>query len=509
MADKDTLAIRFTDENYSTQSEVAKALNTSLIDPLWRNIRNYRDRFNKVLPLSNVKNRSYTLCLTNNIVSGIKRIENRLTEASDRYNDFLKEHEGDKGFENDYLKKELGLIARFHSITINDIALDNIISFRNRNDAYSPISNYYNALISVRSHKYRSIDDSLIADYLSLVSGKNELTSFYRSRDLATNVTRYSQVINDYSNGVPVSLIENMMNSLFKFASDTSYTPLTRALTCYVYFNYIKPFDDYNEEIALLLLKHILYANNTFDEKMVSILPIEILLLEDKSTLTEIYKEVRNNRDMTYFVNASFRIFDRIIGEFFDDLIAYGNNLLAKAIVTPLNKESFKQEFPGVELYDEKEEEVEVEPEIEPEPAPIPAPVYPKTTYQPQETHLEEEKPQPVKVKKIRKRDEPQQVSIDAIKGSRYIYKDRHTEQEYDEMAAALLESDPYLRPAQAHFYVRHNTIGKYYTIAQYKKEEEVVYETARTSMDNLVARGYYQKEALKNKFVYTPLKKE
>jgi hypothetical protein len=47
-----------------------------------------------------------------------------------------------------------------------------------------------------------------------------------------------------------------------------------------------------------------------------------------------------------------------------------------------------------------------------------------------------------------------------------------------------LLESNPLLRPKQAEFYARHRTLGKYYTISMYKKEMDVVYETARTSMD-------------------------
>lgn len=46
------------------------------------------------------------------------------------------------------------------------------------------------------------------------------------------------------------------------------------------------------------------------------------------------------------------------------------------------------------------------------------------------------------------------------------------------------MEIYPYLKKTQAHFYALHCTIGKHYTIAQFKKEEDVAYETARTSMD-------------------------
>ena len=69
-----------------------------------------------------------------------------------------------------------------------------------------------------------------------------------------------------------------------------------------------------------------------------------------------------------------------------------------------------------------------------------------------------------------------------------------------------LLERDPSLRKGEAHFYARHCTKGKKYSIAQYKKAIGCVYETARTSMDHLAELGYYRKEKIKNKFVYVPI---
>lgn len=79
-------------------------------------------------------------------------------------------------------------------------------------------------------------------------------------------------------------------------------------------------------------------------------------------------------------------------------------------------------------------------------------------------------------------------------------------EKDVDLIAENLLELYPSLKINQAKFYASHCTIGKYYSIAQYKKETGVAYETARTSMDNLVALGFYKKEQIKNKYVYTPV---
>lgn len=69
-----------------------------------------------------------------------------------------------------------------------------------------------------------------------------------------------------------------------------------------------------------------------------------------------------------------------------------------------------------------------------------------------------------------------------------------------------LKEIHPQLKPKQAHFYAGHCTIGLHYTIDQFKKEEKTVYETARTSMEDLANRGFYKKELIGKRFVYTPI---
>ncbi len=72
--------------------------------------------------------------------------------------------------------------------------------------------------------------------------------------------------------------------------------------------------------------------------------------------------------------------------------------------------------------------------------------------------------------------------------------------------ARQLREMHPQLKKKQAHFYAGHCTIGLNYTIEQFKKEESTVYETARTSMEDLANRGFYQKLQIGKKFVYTPI---
>lgn len=75
-----------------------------------------------------------------------------------------------------------------------------------------------------------------------------------------------------------------------------------------------------------------------------------------------------------------------------------------------------------------------------------------------------------------------------------------------DAVAKKLLEIYPQLKKKQAHFYAGHCQVGFHYTIEQFKKEEKTVYETARTSMEDLANRGFYKKELIGKKFVYTPI---
>jgi hypothetical protein len=75
-----------------------------------------------------------------------------------------------------------------------------------------------------------------------------------------------------------------------------------------------------------------------------------------------------------------------------------------------------------------------------------------------------------------------------------------------DDIAKKLLEVHPQLKRKQAHFYAGHCTVGLHYTIDQFRAGEQTVYETARTSMEDLANRGFYKKEKIGNKFVYSPI---
>ena len=78
--------------------------------------------------------------------------------------------------------------------------------------------------------------------------------------------------------------------------------------------------------------------------------------------------------------------------------------------------------------------------------------------------------------------------------------------EEIEEITAKLLKTYPLLKKRQAHFYAGHCTIGLHYTVNDFKEAENTVYETARTSMDDLANKGFYKKDKFNKKFVYSPI---
>jgi hypothetical protein len=126
-----------------------------------------------------------------------------------------------------------------------------------------------------------------------------------------------------------------------------------------------------------------------------------------------------------------------------------------------------------------------------PQPAPAPTPV--KVAVAPVK------KVTPVPAKPLEKiPEEPAYTSVPSSNLS---------DREMKEYARYIVETNPRVRKPQAVFFASHSALGRYYTIQDYKRTMRCAYETARTSMDNLSAEGFYQKLQIKNKFVYTPIK--
>jgi Fic family protein len=299
----------------------------------------------------------------------------------------------------------------------------------------------------------------------------------------------------------PTALIEPMMESLFNFIANSTLSAASKAAIAYYYINYIKPFADYSDEIAVLIAKAIL-AHEALGEVGV-LLPLESLLDENQEEIARLFTEVQKTCDTTYFLNFALKQMERKCDDLLDEIAQLKANAMRRDFYRPEEKKqettSYVVEQPS--LFDMSNEEPE------PRPEPRPAPVV-KEEVKPVEQPKVEPKPEPIiEAKKeepaIKVNEEPE-VQAEQIAVS-YI-PPAIDEKQALRLEQHLLELDPSLRKHEAHFYARHCTLGKSYTIAQYKRMIGCVYETARTAMDHLVELGYYRKDSSNKKFIYTPI---
>ena len=451
---------KFTIEKYCTRNEVAKALGTNLIDPFWREIIDFRRKFSIELPIYDAAHARFGLTF-------IDSVQGKTAQANDRVTSYVggisKLSSGSVArytFRRDMLIISLKAIAKLNKINASDLTISNIVEGKEVGEEYNVLVRYFECLKSLKNNSFDNIDDSFLARHLAILRGEDELTSFYREQDINSLSSQFL-VDRDYDKGVPAHLIDELMGVLLDYVNNLDISLVTRISAVFFMFNYIKPFEKYNLELACLLAKRLL-ASTSIDTQSVYI-PLEIFVNAD-NFFGDVSKEVKRTHDFTYaflvgseFINSAFDFaldkISQVHGSALDEEIKLGGD-----------EKSIKQEF-----------------------GPTVKPV-----------HVEKKRTQ-TKVE-IQREFEAKAPKVEEVHLS---------EKELKAKMNDLLEMDPLLKKSQAHFYVHHCTVGRYYTIQQFVKFEGCVYETGRTSMDDLAKLGYYKRDQIKNKFVYTPINKE
>lgn len=479
------LAIRFTENTYATKNEVSKELKMSLIDNIWNNILSYRSYFNRYLTIKSIEKNALLLCVCPTIGNAITSLDGKLLRLARDYGKLTAES-GDLGyFENKCFNMAMNVVAKINDLDVDEIYLRSLLNgeLKNIDFSHQILANYAKALMFIKDKAMSPIDVDYLAELYSILTNNPNLTSFYRTEEDRNRENRV--IIDRIYTAAPTANIETMMDSLFSFISTSTLSASVKALTTYYYVSYIKPFPKYSDEVALLLAKAVLTKYDLGG--LGSFIPLESLLSEDLQVTSRIFVEVQKTNDITYFVNYGIKFVDKKCDELLD--------ILANREAQNLRKDFYREEVPAPvveetpveeaapvveEVKEEPVQEKEVTVEVKPTPAPIPT-------------------QRVVEEKVVVRQEVREEIAVGYIPPV------------LDEKAAArleehLLELDPSMKRGEAHFYARHCTIGKRYTIQQYKKSIGCAYETARTSMDHLVAMGYYRKEMVKNKNVYTPI---
>ncbi len=430
------LAIRFTDEQYATKQDVAKTLGTAVVDALWGTILQYRATFARILPLQAMDKQPLQIVLTPSLLEKVMAFDRKMSKAVSQFNYHQIQ---DKIASPLYplLLPILASVGKQYGASTAERNLMYILEGKavERKAELASVNQYFRGIELIAGRRQTKLDEDLMGDLLMLLNQTQELTMFYREKEL-TN--RPKSLVARVYEAAPYPLIEPMMKTLLQTVNQMTLSPLVIATIALYYLDYIKPFETFNDEMSFLLFKNILIHSDY--EAVACYLNIEQFM--DNEAYEKCMLEVQRTRDITYLLDFMLPFMLTSVEQILDRLVGLQKQTLIA---------EQKQPQPTLASF------------------PVPAALPKETT--------------------------PFTASESTI-----------GEVESNRLQQHLIETHPSMKKGEAFFYARHHTVGKYYTLSQYKQQLSCAYETARTSMEHLVQLGYYRKEKYKNKYVYTPV---
>ena len=477
------IPLRYTDENYVTKAGLKSALHMSLVDDFWKGVLSYRKNYEKKVELPNVAKVNFHYTASMGVNAKIAAFSAQLESFQEKMAEFEQVSPNSFArFERELLLPELQVASAVGRIEADELALKamlkGVYNDFNPEAKEKSLSSYLRQERKLHSSKPSSYEDFFGESYFALL-GRGDLSYFYREKDLTSIYTTalFGRGTDSYA---PFGEIPRMMESLFRFLDDASVPLALRASAGVYYCYYVRPFETQNELTALLLGKALL---QTALPSYSYLLPLESCL-KLTPELRDVLNQTLKDCDLTYFTLHLISVLSPWIEETLSSISKaekeeVAEEFLGKPEEVAEEKASLSPSSPS--LNEAKEKKVVASPEVEDKPKESKVPLLTP----------EEEKSFSLK------------ESASAIAAPRPSYSDK----EVKETARYLLETNPSLSKKQALFYASHCTLGRFYTIQDFKKASRCAYETARTSMDALSELGFYAKKQIKNKFVYTPIK--
>ena len=465
------IGIRWSEEKYATKDEVRDAYNMSMIDNIWKQIIDYRRLYTKTLDLHNIDRTPYMVVVTQTIQLKVASVERRLSRILVKTHD-MKAY-GKELFAKRRYAKTIEVLDSNYKTNISQEMVSHLLDedLSTIPSQYSLIYNYIRTLKYYASGHYTDIIDyRLLESILKQIQGVSfdnlTLEKEYREEEIETS--HYYQ--NNYVyKAAPIERIADMIDELCNFVRESDLSPVIKAIVANYYLNYVKPFDYLNEEANALFAK-ICLGHFDFDEASMY-LNFEKIVFDTDEKLNKISVECQKTLDLTYYVNYILDLLDEDLKDILDEIVLTERDEIK-------NEQIDLSEDEGLNAMSTVEEEAK-----------------------PSERSVAV-MARPVEFVKLQ---EPSPY-IGESNVALPVFPAGLKEQDVEGIVTNLLEVYPYLKRTQAHFYACHCTIGKHYTISQFKKEENVAYETARTSMDFLAENGFYSKTKVRNKFVYSPV---
>lgn len=524
-----SIHVHFTDEHYATKQEVQKQLKISNVDTFWNRILEYRSSFTRDLDLTMLTRDQLKICLTPKIGDRIIQMSLGLAKATQQFNKLNKAERVVEMVEDAQVADILRQIASRYNINVEDSFIQNVIR-DNVSTLYSEnfvLVHYNNVIKMIAESTSSPLDEDFLGEIYKTINGGAQLTEFYREEEIRDY--RQSAQVSSVYIYAPTSRIDDMMSSLFNYIETSEEALFVKLSAIYFYFNYIKPFTYFSEELSIAFVKAFLVKEGYGD--IAPYLGLEKLLSSDDEKLEQAMYNVKKSSDLTYLLVYLLEVFAEVLNEFLDTIIKAEKQLLVDEYyslkVDEIEQQSqvsqaaelpphFSEQIPSEQIEEDPiKEQSSLEQSVEVKPAPrheVPLSAQPIQSEVPlEQPEVKEEVVEKPKQEEVPVFEEqPQASALSFTPGKPQIaitnIPVELSEEDAERLTAHLLELNPTLKHGEAYFYARHCTIGKYYTIRQYKETMGVAYETARTSMDNLAEQGYYRKEQLKNKFIYTPI---
>lgn len=469
--------IKFSEEIYATKEEVSEKLNIFNVDFIWNKILDYRKIFAKTLELNDVDKTKFCLTYTKSLILKITKLERLFTKAILKYS--LLNNNVKIGFRISKLSQILEILMSNNGIDQSTSFLSNLVtgSLSTIPNDCIVIDNYCKCLKLIEKLDKESISkEDINSLYLTLNNG------YFNELDLKDNIFRttskesphYYSKTYFYTEAL-ANRIEDMVNLNIDYINNYEDFPFVKAIVSLFYFDYINPFELFRPEMTCLFFKLSL-ASSYSSFSLFS--QIENLILFKDEGLLNTKKKTQKYKDLTYFVLYVVDFLIQDTTELINSIDEYNSNFNQDEIKE--NKVELEKEFPPYNGGDLIQEGL-------------------NNAYE--------------SINKVSQQNQNKQNDTfltnnvyGKVNVALPIFPSGLQDSDILKITNDLLETYPSMKYSQAHFYASHCTIGRFYTINQFKQEEKTSYETARTSMDYLASIGFYQKTQMKNKFVYRPI---
>ena len=506
MATQNQLYSRFTDENYVTKQGFFSALGTSLVEKLWDGVVNYRVVHSFTSRLRTVSQLPFRLTRTEALMAKYAAFEGKLFAVKEEYEKLGAMEEERSKAERGALYNCLRYACDLEGVKISEPTLRTMLTplFHDEGNSFTAITGYRDYLRQNLGVAFASCE-SFFVEFFSALSGTDELTIFYRVSDSTVGSGRAG----DY---VKYNDIESVVAGLEDFVRNEKMDSVEKAMLAMYFVSYVLPFAAHNSLAAVALGKKLLSRYGLGEAAY--LLPLESLMFSTPKS-KEPFDEAAKTGDFTYVLLYYIEALTPLLDNMLNDWTKLRTDALKREFRSEMREEPVKPVAPVLTPVESKEEAPKpVEVVLPKEPTHVIEEVPP--VIEPSVEEADEEPEEPVEIY-VEEEEEPRAIEEKPVEevpvleslpyDSRSVFapKVSLSDKEVKMAARYIVETHPDISKQQALFFASHSTIGRYYTIQDYKRTMKVAYETARTSMDRLAQAKLYKKLRIKNKFVYTP----